>query len=478
MLQINKNYDDSTELAEYYKIIRDNLDLIVKRMDVNITARGSSTGHHNDDGTYDVYMSISEPEEGIYLFGPYIAASAIAVKNLYVGNKDGDHIGGAVNLKAGEVALVLITRTETKVLISALSSTLPSSIISENNISDNAISTRNISDKAVTADKLNDNAVTTEKIVNAAVTTEKIADYSVGQSKLAQAAVSNNRLQNGAVDTRTISDMAVTTEKISSQAVTEEKIAFAAVTEEKIADGSVIEDKIADGAVTQGKILDKSVFQQHQAEPFLASLKYIKLSEIDDGTQIFRNFPEMMLNESFIILNDIYEKDIDFIYIHDEYGFSCTQKLKYNIPYISIVTKLPVSGADHSNGTINVLGAFSAFPESGRYSAIPVRSGEWIDGTPVWKISFDYEFSEEERTAIIQNGEWSAESYLSSIDEDITANNIAIINECVFQKNTSPSAVDGVRCLCNSGLSWAVSGNAVQAWACRGVYGWIEYIKS
>ena len=478
MLQINKNYDDSTALAEYYKIIRDNLDLIVKRMDVNITARGSSTGYHNDDGTYDVYMSISEPEEGIYLFGPYIAASAIAVKNLYVGNKDGDHIGGAVNLKAGEVALILITRTETKVLISALSSTLPSSIISENNISDNAISTRNISDKAVTDDKLNDNAVTTEKIVNAAVTTEKIADYSVGQSKLAQAAVSNNRIQNGAVDTRTISDMAVTTEKISSQAVTEEKIAFAAVTEEKIADGSVIEDKIADGAVTQEKILDKSILKKHQAEPLLTSLKYIKLSEMDDGTQIFRDFPEMMLNETFIILNDINEEDIDCIYIHDEYGFSCTQKLKYNIPYISVVTKLPVSGADHSNGTINVLEAFSVYPESGRYAAIPIRSGEWIDGSPVWKISFDYDFSEDERAAIIQNGEWSAESYLSGIDVDISANNIALINECVFQKNTSPSAVDGVRCLCNSGLSWSVSGNAVQSWACRGVYGWIEYIKS
>lgn len=478
MLQINKNYDDSTALSEYYRIIRDNLEMIVERMDINITACKSSTGYPNDDDTYDVYMSMTDPAEGVYLFGPYIAVSALAVKNLYVGNKDGDHFGGAVNLKAGEVALVLITRTATKVLISALSSTLPSAIISENNISDNAISTRNISDKAVTADKLNDKCVTTEKIADASVTTEKIADYSVGQSKLAQAAVSNNRIQNGAVDTRTISDMAVTTEKISGQAVTEEKIAFAAVTEEKIADASVIEDKIANGSVTQEKILDKSILKKHQAEPLLTSLKYIKLSEMDDGTQIFRDFPEMMLNETFIILNDINEEDIDCIYIHDEYGFSCTQKLKYNIPYISVVTKLPVSGADHSNGTINVLEAFSVYPESGRYAAIPIRSGEWIDGSPVWKISFDYDFSEDERAAIIQNGEWSAESYLSGIDVDISANNIALINECVFQKNTSPSAVDGVRCLCNSGLSWSVSGNAVQSWACRGVYGWIEYIKS
>lgn len=104
------------------------------------------------------------------------------------------------------------------------------------------------------------------------------------------------------------------------------------------------------------------------------------------------------------------------------------------------------------------------------YSETPQRIGTWIDGTPVWKVAFKKNFTEQE---ILNNG---VEIYtiLSSSVQDVTAPFIVNSYINVFLENT-PCVVDDLSCEINSAV---ISCNraGVTLGTEGGIYGWIEFV--
>lgn len=157
------------------------------------------------------------------------------------------------------------------------------------------------------------------------------------------------------------------------------------------------------------KIIDLSVTNE-------AHLHELSLNDyIERGTgayTIFGLFPEQKLDTLFVLKNDVPDYTSTKILINDEVGYALDTTIKPNTSYLATVTKQPQTGADHSDGSMHIYGAFcnsndstvqivsdditdgAVTPEKAtftQYSETPLQIGTWIDGTPVWRLAFESE---------------------------------------------------------------------------------------
>ena len=97
------------------------------------------------------------------------------------------------------------------------------------------------------------------------------------------------------------------------------------------------------------------------------------------------------------------------------------------------------------------------------YSTTPQRIGTWIDGTPIWRMAFQQEFTEQDR---IDN----------SVSIDVPVNDceaVFVINAWGQMYAGCPCAVDDILLEFNS--TFTFSGSNFKNTNFDGVYGWIEF---
>ncbi|MDO5398213.1 MAG: hypothetical protein Q4G33_09810 [bacterium] len=101
-----------------------------------------------------------------------------------------------------------------------------------------------------------------------------------------------------------------------------------------------------------------------------------------------------------------------------------------------------------------------------RYSKTPVKIGDWIDGTPIWRVAFKRNFTEEEAN----ENNVSLWDIIPAKDK----NTPFVVNYCVNAFFTSPGLVDDIPGKIGSNVvSFDVAKNTF--YTSDGLYGWIEF---
>ncbi|MDO5398954.1 MAG: hypothetical protein Q4G33_13600, partial [bacterium] len=100
------------------------------------------------------------------------------------------------------------------------------------------------------------------------------------------------------------------------------------------------------------------------------------------------------------------------------------------------------------------------------YSTEPKRTGTWIDGTPIWRVAFERNFTEEEAN----ENNVSLWNIIPAKDK----NTPFVVNYCVNAFFTSPGLVDDIPGKIGSNVvSFDVAKNTF--YTSDGLYGWIEF---
>lgn len=205
-------------------------------------------------------------------------------------------------------------------------------------------------------------------------------------------------------------------------------------------------------------------------------LDELSLSDyVDRGTgayTVFGGFPERMLNALFVLKNDVSDYVSSKIYIDDETGYTIDTTIQPNISYLAAVTKQAKTGADHTDGTIHIYGAFdNGTSDSGsnlqKYSKTPQQIGTWIDGTPVWRVAFDRDLEEVEKS----------DKYVGfqSIVGDVVNN----INKAFVIHAFASTRLDDTPCVVDD-YSTKIDGNSftIEGSDQKGIYGYIDFVTA
>lgn len=152
------------------------------------------------------------------------------------------------------------------------------------------------------------------------------------------------------------------------------------------------------------------------------------------------------IGKMFILLDDYnVSGTVSGIPINDEVRYNFSKAITPGVPYIAQVTKYHVTGADHEDGEIEIIGEIGggqSIPIQS-YSTTSVQVGTWIDGTPIWRKAFEYTFDtdgisifKEEKTAVITE--------ITSFDGN--PNTTAILNGvCWLRISSHPCMLDDIQ---------------------------------
>ena len=241
------------------------------------------------------------------------------------------------------------------------------------------------------------------------------------------------------------------------------------------------------------KIIDLSVTNE-------AHLHELSLNDyIERGTgayTIFGFFPEQKLDTLFVLKNDVSDYTSTKILINDEVGYALDTTIKPNTSYLATVTKQPQIGADHSDGSMHIYGAFcnsddstvqiesdditdgAVTPEKAtftQYSETPLQIGTWIDGTPVWRLAFEAEVTADATDEVLITFAASDNNvrvllckvWLTMVSEDYGVNNIDSYEVDPNGEKTYYSTNS------NAGILSIVKGTATPE---NRVYGYIDFV--
>ena len=211
---------------------------------------GFVAGH--DDGTYNHTGLVRDASDGKWKLFKGVTDEPTTTVNFAQATLDNISVG---DLDAEKVTTPWFQATGTV--------ELPSSVITEANLTASAVTEDKIAVDSIGTTKLKSNAVVTAKIADDAVTAAKVALDAITETKIADSAVTTVKIANAAVSAAKLADSSVIESKILNDAVTTNKIGGAAVTETKIANDAVSTIKIADQAVTAGKVAPLAISDSH-----------------------------------------------------------------------------------------------------------------------------------------------------------------------------------------------------------------------
>lgn len=207
---------------------------------------GFVAGH--DDGTYNHTGLVRDASDGKWKLFKGVTDEPTTTVNFAQATLDNISVG---DLDAAKVTTAWLQATGTV--------ELPSSVITEANITSSAVTANKIAVDSIDSSKLKSNSVVTAKIADSAVTAAKVALDAITETKIADSSVTTAKIANTAINAAKLADSAVTEIKILNEAVSTSKVASAAITETKIANDAVSTIKIADSAVTVAKIADSAI---------------------------------------------------------------------------------------------------------------------------------------------------------------------------------------------------------------------------
>lgn len=251
-----------------------------------------------------------------------------------------------------------------------------------------------------------DGHIPTERIPNGSITSDKIADKTILTDNIGDYQITQMKLAQGSVPNNRIQNGAVDTRTLADNAVTSAKIADGAVTTEKLAPFAVTPSEIAGNAVSTEHLRDNAVTANKLAQSAVKtrniSNNAVTTDEIADGA--------------------------------------------VTLPKLSDDVIIAASG-----GVI--------------YTETPRKVGEWTDGTPVWRCTFEVPITDEDK----ENGSMYIDVPVSSLSDAFVTNVFAMAGL------DSPCAVDDVPCEYEGMQSIAISEHVASS-PHNIMWGWYEFV--
>lgn len=131
-----------------------------------------------------------------------------------------------------------------------------------------------------------------------------------------------------------------------------------------------------------------------------------------------------------------------------------------------------VESVNKENLTIPFREVFQHLENDQNFSLYPKMVGTWIDGSPIWKVAFNLNFSDMESTTLT-SGIITHEQILSPHVKN--TNNVIYLDGMVtIRKTSTPSISTDLICNRDNNISWTIP-EVAQDNSYQGIYGWYKF---